>query len=441
VKQAYDFFAQSPLLGLDFPSLESVALYYENRAPQTLPLLARKDSGQESPVRFERQGFSLPDPRATPGVSNLQLVHLFDPRRLDVLVCDAVQDQVLVLRPYDESPTLKILAKGFCCAHAEVLDLDGDGIKDILLACLGSFYATDDRVGSVVWLKGSADGTFTPIPLLEGVGRVADVQAADFRGNGKLDLIVAVFGWRQTGEILYLENRTTDWSKPVFVPRVLDQRHGAIHVPVADLNKDGRPDFVALISQEHETVVAFLNQGNGEFRKETIYTAPHPAFGSSGIQLIDLDGDGNLDVLLTNGDSLDAPYLLKPYHGIAWLENRRSFPFVYHRILDLYGAMRAVAGDVVGNGKRDIIAVSFLPAETFPQRTALQLESIVLLEQTAPGTFVRHPLERVRCDHLTCALGDLTANGKTDLVVGNFTKGTTKSPAIEIWKNLGRKPN
>src|SRR5437763_1071658 len=33
VKQAYDFFAKSPMLRSDFPSLESVALYYENRAP------------------------------------------------------------------------------------------------------------------------------------------------------------------------------------------------------------------------------------------------------------------------------------------------------------------------------------------------------------------------------------------------------------------------
>jgi len=320
-----------------------------------------------------------------------------------------------------------------------VVDLDGDGTKDILLACLGSFYATDDRVGSVVWLKGSADGTFTPITLLEGVGRVADVQAADFQGNGKLDLIVAVFGWRQTGEILYLENRTTDWSHPVFVPHVLDERHGAIHVPVGDLNKDGRPDFVALISQEHETVVAFLNEGNGRFRKETIYTAPHPAFGSSGIQLIDLDGDGDLDVLLTNGDSLDAPYLLKPYHGVQWLENRGSFPFVHHRLIDLYGAMRAVAADVDGDGDLDIVVVSFLPGEYFPQRTELKLDSVLLLEQTAPGKFSPHVLESVHCDHLTCALGDLDGDGKVDLVIANFAKGSPKADAIEIWKNLSRK--
>jgi len=439
VRQGYDFFAKSSLLGMEFPSLESVALYYEKRAPQTLPLLVREASLLTPPTRFERHGFRLPDPRLYPGVSNVNLVHLFDNRRLDVLVCDAAQDQVLVLKPYEKSPALQVLAKGYCCAHAEVVDLDGDGIKDILLACLGSFYATDDRVGSVVWLKGSADGTYTPITLLEGVGRVADVQAADFQGNGKLDLIVAVFGWRDLGEILYLENRTTDWSHPVFVPRVVDDRHGAIHVPVGDLNGDGRPDFVALISQEHETVVAFLNEGNGRFRKETLYTAPHPAFGSSGIQLIDLDGDVDLDVLLTNGDSLDAPYLLKPYHGVQWLENRGSFPFVHHRLLDQYGAMRAVAADVDGDGDLDIVVVSFLPAEYFPQRTRLKLDSVVLLEQTAPGKFVRHSLETIYCDHLTCALGDLDGDGKVDLVIGNFIKGVPKADAIEIWKNLGRK--
>jgi hypothetical protein len=438
VGQAYDFFAKSSLLGMDFPSSESVALYYENRAPQTLPLLAQNPSAAP-PVRFEPRGFSSPDALAAPGVSNVNLVHLFDDRRLDVLVCDALGDQVLVLKPYEKSPNLQILAKGYCCARAVVVDLDGDGIPDILLACLGSFYATDDRVGSVVWLRGSANGTFTPITLLEGVGRVADVQAADFQGNGKLDLIVAVFGWRQTGEILYLENRTRDWSHPVFVPRVLDERHGAIHVPVGDLNQDGRPDFVALISQEHETVVAFLNEGNGKFRKETIYTAPHPAFGSSGIQLVDLDGDGDLDVLLTNGDSLDAPYLLKPYHGVAWLENRGSFPFVYHRLLDLYGAMRAVAADMDGDGDLDIVVVSFLPAEYFPQRARLKLDSVVLLEQTAPGKFLPRSLETIRCDHLTCAVGDLNGDGKVDLVLGNFAKGVPKANAIEIWKNLGGK--
>src|SRR5262249_49360710 len=145
-------------------------------------------------------------------------------------------------------------------------------------------------------------------------------------------LIVGSFGWNTIGEIYYLENQTTDWSKPRFEPRVLDKRHGCIHVPVTDLNDDGRPDFVALLAQEHETVVAFLNRGTDseghvQFDKKELYSAPHPAYGSSGIQLVDLNSDGKVDVLYTNGDTLDDPFLLKPYHGIQWLENKGNLRF------------------------------------------------------------------------------------------------------------------
>src|SRR5260370_1314348 len=73
VKQAYDFFAKSSMLGMEFPPLESIALYYENRAPQTLPLLARAETLSAPPMRFEPRGFHLPDPLASPGVSNVNL--------------------------------------------------------------------------------------------------------------------------------------------------------------------------------------------------------------------------------------------------------------------------------------------------------------------------------------------------------------------------------
>jgi hypothetical protein len=292
----------------------------------------------------------------------------------------------------------------------------------------------------VVWLRGDAGGNFTAIPLLEGVGRVADVQAADFQGNGKLDLVVAVFGWRRTGEILYLENRTTDWTHPVFVPHVLDDRTGAIHVPVADLNGDGKPDFVALISQEHETVVAFLNEGNGQFRQETIYTAPHPAYGSSGIQLVDLDGDGRLDVLYTNGDVFDEG-ILKPYHGIHWLRNRGAFPFEDQLLTSMYGVHRAVAADFQGKGRLDIVAVSLLPASLFPMRREMDLDAVVYLEQTSPGKFVRHSLETISCDHATCVAGAWDGDGKIHFATGNFCLSDKDriDTMVTLWKNRGKR--
>jgi hypothetical protein len=438
LRQAYDFFRASRLR-IDYPPLESVAEYYERRAPDALPLVQLPPPVGPCPVRFERDGRTPPGQPPYPCVSNVNLAHLFDERRLDVLVCDMRFGSVRALRPYVNPPEWRTLGAVSHPAHADVVDLDGDGIKDVLVANLGSFDPTNEKTGSVVWLRGTADGRFVPITLLSGVGRVADVQAADFRGVGKLDLIVAAFGWRETGEIIYLENQTTDWDHPKFVPHVLDDRHGTIHVPVADLNGDGKPDFVALISQEHETIVAFLNEGNGRFRKETIYTAPHPAYGSSGIQLVDLNGDGRLDVLYTNGDSLQPPYLLRPYHGVQWLENRGTFPFVHHPLAPLYGAMRAMAADFTGSGRLDVVAVSYLPAASFPQRDKLKLDSVILLQQTAPGTFVRHSLETQTCDHMTCAAGHVYGDGKMHLVTGNFTvdRQHRLPEAVTVWRNLG----
>ena len=266
-----------------------------------------------------------------PTVANVQLTPVFGKSNPLLLLCESRLNALLVVNPNEPGPGGMVISGLTAPCHATVADLDADGQNDILVASLGQFFPTNDKLGQVLWLRASAGGQFETKTILDCVGRVADVQAADFNGDGKLDLVVAVFGWRTTGEILYLENRTTDWSKPQFASHVVDSRHGAIHVPVADLNGDGRPDFVGLISQEHETVVAYLNEGDGNFRQETIFAAPHPSYGSSGIEIVDMDGDRDFDVLLTNGDILDQPHILKPYHSVQWLENEGTFPYKHHR--------------------------------------------------------------------------------------------------------------
>jgi hypothetical protein len=342
VKRGYTFFQDTPL-PLTPPPVAAVVRYYERRAPALWPLLEPQLPPGSPPFRFERVGFQDAGRKQVHAVTHVAAARLLNLQRPEIIACDAALGKVFMLRPYEPAPRLETLAAKLAApAHSTVVDLDGDGQKDLLVACLGVFESKDARQGSIVWLRRSANGTFTPVVLADQLGRVAAVEAADFDGDGDLDLVVAEFGSIKVGQILYLDNRTTDYARPQFVPRTLDPRHGGIHVPVADLNGDGRPDFVALISQEHETVVAFLNQGAAQFRSETIYTGPHPTFGSTGIQLVDFDQDGDLDVLFTNGDSIDS-VLLRPYHGIQWLENRGGYPFVSHPLVFSYGINRAVA--------------------------------------------------------------------------------------------------
>jgi hypothetical protein len=440
VRKAYDFYRASEHR-LEVPDMESVIEYYRKRAPLELPRPVKAPAAVGPlPVMFQRAGWNPPEPPSAARVTNVHLAHLFRDDRLDLLVCHTEPGQVWAVKPYHDPPSWHLLAEVLAPCHVEVVDLDGDGKKDLLVADLGSFYARNEYTGRVIWLRNQGDGKFAPIILLDGVGRVADVQAADFNGDGKLDLVVAVFGWRN-GSILYLENRTTDWRKPVFERSVLFPNAGTIHVPVADINKDGHLDIIALVSQEYEKVFAFLGDGKGHFSKKTIYEAPHPAYGSSGIQLVDLDGDGDIDVLYTNGDILDAPYLYKPYHSVQWLENKGAFPFVHHHLAAQFGVMRAVAADVDGDGALDVVSVSFLPPEQFPAARKMGAEAVQLLRQTAPGKFERHVLAAGTCNHVTCATGDIFGDGRVHLVTGNLfiSAPAARADLLDIWRNLGPK--
>ena len=416
----------------NLPPIEDAIAYFMERAPAELPPSLSTVEVGPGPLHLKRIPLKLGGIPPYPGTANLRFCHLYDDKRLDLLLCEMRFGMVMVIKPYSDLATIGLIANVPHPCHAEVVDLDLDGIRDILVADLGTVTPSDVKQGSAMWLRGTRQGAFNPIPLATGLGRVADVQAADFDGDGDLDLVVAVFGWRKVGQILYLENQTADYALPKFVPYELDPRPGAIHVPVVDLNQDGRPDFIALISQHFETVVAFLNRGNGIFEEHEIFTANHPNWGSSGIQVVDLDGDKDLDVLLANGDTLD-DLLLKPYHGITWLENRGRFPFVSHRLTDLYGVHYAKAADLDGDGDLDIAASVFLPfmKQDIPQVELI--DSIIWLEQRAPGEFKRWSLEASACVHPTLDVGDFDADGDEDIAVGNMTMAKGKDDTLENW--------
>jgi FG-GAP-like repeat len=423
-----------PPLSSDF-DVDRVIHYYETHAPVALAPPAPWPEPGSDPGRFARRSLGPPTGvTVAPWVANVRLQRAVAGGPFEIIAADMSAGLLLGGDPRATSAALRILGRVPNPCHTEAVDLDRDGRMDLMVANLGIVSPEDYQRGSVVWLQGLAGGGYRAVNLATGLPRVADVQAADFDGDGDLDLIVAAFGWRTSGGVLLLENRTTDYRSPLFVKREIDGRSGAIHVPVADLDGDGHPDFVALFAQQHEAVVAFLGDGKGGFRAETIDQAPHPAWGSSGIELVDLDGDGDLDVLVTNGDMLD-DFRLKPYHGIRWLENRGGFPFVPHDLANLPGAHRARAVDLDGDGDLDVVACAFVEfkAEGTPVSVVAAFPSLVWLEQTSPGTFVRHTLERGG-RHVSLDVGDFDGDGDVDLVVGNFRTGP--GPWIELWENL-----
>jgi hypothetical protein len=352
---------------------------------------------------------------------------------LAVVATDMTQGLVLTGSPRAPERGLEVVERVSAPCHAAVVDLDRDGRRDLLIADLGAVPPSDHLEGSVVWQRRLAGGGYRKHALATGLPRVADVAALDADGDEDLDLVVAAFGWRTVGSLLLFENRTRDWAKPVFVSRVLDRRTGAITVPVVDLDRDGRADVVTVFSQHYETVAALLNNGNGGFRTETIYSAPHAGWGSSWVDVADLDGDGDPDVVLSHGDMLD-DFLLKPYHGIQWLENRGSFPFTAHTLAALNGVHGAKAVDLDRDGDLDVVAVAYVPpARRADEAPRAPLPSLVWLEQVGRGRFERRTLE-VGGRHVSVDAADFDADGDVDLVVGNF--GMDADVAVVVWENL-----
>ena len=406
-----------------------ILAYYEASAPAALPS-PEPWPAPAAPARFARRtiGFSQALTEE-PGVSNVALHDLDGDGKPEILATDMRQGVVLTAKAGATDATL--LAPVPNPAHVTPVDLDGDTRLDLLIADLGQFFPGDHEKGAIGWARGTASG-FAPVVRWDGFPRLADVQPGDFDGDGRLDLAVAAFGWRTKGNVTVMLNRTTDWTKPSWERVVLDPRPGAVAVAVADLSGDKKPDVIAFLAQEHEEVVLYPGDGKGGFGLERLYKAPHPNWGSTGLTLVDLDKDGDTDLLLTNGDMFD-DQLLKPYHSIGWLENRGRMKFAYHTLAHLPGVHKAVAADLDGDGDLDVAAAA-LTAAVAPAVNAT-LPSLVWLEQVKPGRWEKRTIERGNPTHATLAAGDVDGDGDADLVTGTLAVVGKAKAWLDVWEN------
>ncbi len=457
IQLGYDRYFESRRTDLQVPVMAATVRFFQEAAPAALPLPTppaaampfarefREFRQQETMAGTASDSANRLPPPAAPAIAHVAKFPLFKDAPPVWVTCDMRDGAVRwrdSLDPARDSAQLIAQLRNPC--RASLADWDGDGRQDLLGADLGSFDPADHDRGQVVLLRAASDdrSSWSANVLLEGLGRVADVRAADLDNDGDLDLIVAEFGWRKSGRLFWLENeggepqRPSEPQRPRLIVRELDPRAGAIDAIPVDFNRDGRIDIVTVMSQHYEEVIVHLNEGGGRFTPRVISPAHDPAFGSSGFELADLDGDGDLDILYSNGDTFDSK-LVKPYHGVQWLENRGAFPFVEHRLADLAGAYKAVAGDLDQDGDLDIVAGAFLPRQLLGNTDLRELDSLVVLEQTKPGQFARHRLMTGDFAYASLALDDLDGDRFPEIILGVFQlrDEAAPRPALRVLHN------
>jgi hypothetical protein len=348
----------------------------------------------------------------------------------DVLVCDMLANRVGWIRQYpagvyQENWVSPILPAP---AHVSACDVDGDGDLDLLVAVMGQLFPSNDKIGSVVILENDGQQNFAAHTILDHVARVTDVRGADLDGDGDVDLIVGQFGY-DDGETRWLENL----GNRQFRSHMLQSLSGVIHTLPVDVDKDGDIDFISLVSQEWEEMYLFENDGRGNFKSHLIWGSTNEDYGSSGIRLVDMNRDGLMDILYTNGDAFDyLPPRPRPWHSVQWLENKGNLKFEHHPIGKFEGASSAVAADVDNDEDLDVVVVSCYNLWERPDS-----QSLIWFENDGKMNFTEHDIAHLPTHLIALETADMNNDGKPDFVSGrmNVYPPFTKESRIVLWLN------